>query len=95
MGGEEDRAAVVAMLAHHGFEGMRSNGIESDKGLVHDDKLRVVQPSRNDCELLLHAVGIGAHGLRQIPGKPESVGVFCDALVALVLAHAVDIGDEV
>ena len=54
-----------------------------------------MQPCRDDGKLLLHAVGVGAHGLGKILCKAEGVGIFCNALGALFFAHTVDIGDEV
>ena len=56
----------VAHLAHHALEQMRRLGVQAHKGLIHDDQLRLMNPRGDDGQLLLHAVGIGRDGLRQI-----------------------------
>ena len=95
MGGEEDGSALVAVLAHHGLKGMGGDRIKADEGLIHDDELRLVYPRRDDGKLLLHAVGICRHRLRKVLGEPENIGVSAYALLAVGLAHTVDISHEV
>ena len=94
MGGEEDGSAVVADLPHHGLEQVGRLGVKPHEGLVHDNELRVVEPCGDDGELLLHAVGIGGDGLRQIARQLEKLRVFPDTRLPRGGVHAEHIGDE-
>src|ERR1700678_2666379 len=57
MGGEEDGAALVAEIDQSVHEEDRVDGIETAKGLVHDDQCGLVEKRRNELDLLLHALG--------------------------------------
>ena len=95
MGGEEDRAAPVTDLPHHAFQQVRRLWVKAHKGFVHEDKLRLVEPRGDDDQLLLHAVGIGRDGLRQIAGQLKGVRVPADALAPQSGIHAENVRDEV
>ncbi len=95
MRGEEDRAAIIAVLAHHAFENVRGLRVETDERLIHENELRLVQPGRDDRELLLHAVGIGGDRLREIVRQLKLRGPAADTFGALVRAHAENVGDEI
>ena len=58
MGREEYCAAALTQLTHHAFQQVGSLRVKTHKGLVHDYKLRVVQPGGNYGKLLLHSVRI-------------------------------------
>ena len=95
MRGEEDRAACVAVLAHHALENVRGLRVETDERFVHENELRLVQPCGDDRELLLHAVGIGGDGLRQIVRQRKLRGPAADTLGAFVGAYAENVGDKI
>ena len=95
VGGEEYGAARIAVLAHQAFEQVRGYGIEAYERFVHDDEPGRVQPGGYHRQLLLHAVGIGADGLGEILFQLQHGGKAVDALLALLFAHAEDVGDEV
>ena len=92
---EEDRAADVAQLAHHALEQVRRLRVEADERFVHDDELRVVDPRRDDGELLLHAVRVRADRLTEITRELECVGIRLDARPALRGRNAENVGNEV
>ena len=54
-----------------------------------------MEPGGDDGQLLLHAVGVGSDGLRQIGGQFKCIGVFADARLPLICAHAENVGDEI
>ena len=54
-----------------------------------------MQPRRNNGKLLLHAVGIGRDGLRQVGRQLEEVRVLADALLPRAFLHAENVGDEI
>ena len=95
MGGEEDRAARIAECPHLGLELVRRQRIQPHKRLVHHNESGVVQQRRDDGKLLLHAMGIGPDGLRQILGQAELVSILPDALGALLCSYPENIRDEV
>ena len=95
MGGEEDGPALVAHLPHHFFEQMGRFRVKPHEGFIHKDELRLVEPGGNNRQLLLHAVGVGGDGLRQIGGQFKCIGVFADARLPLICAHAENVGDEI
>ena len=92
---EEDRAADVAQLAHHALEQVRRLRVEADERFVHDDELRVVDPRRDDGELLLHAVRVRADRLTEIARELECVGIRLYARPALRGRDAENVGNEV
>ena len=95
MRGEEDRAACVAVLAHHALENVRGLRVKTDERFVHENELRLVQPCGDDRKLLLHAVGIGGDGLRQIVRQRKLRGPAADTFGTLVRAYAENVGDEI
>ena len=95
MRGEENRAAALAVLPHDALDLIGRRRVEADEGLVHDDKLRVVDQSGDNGQLLLHAVRIGRDGLRQIAGQVEQIRIFLDPRLAVLLRHAENISHEV
>lgn len=74
---------------------MGGQGIQSHKGLVHENQPGIVQQGGNQRDLLLHAVGTVGDGLRQIVRHPQKLPVFPDAGRAVRLGHAVNVGHKV
>ena len=70
-------------------------GVKPHEGLIHNDEPGVVEPRGDDGQLLLHAVGVGGDGLRQIAGQLEGVRIGADALPPGLGVHAEHVGDEV
>ena len=95
MGREEDRAARVAHLAHHALQDVRSLWVETDERLIHQNKLWLVQPRRDDGELLLHAVGVRRDGLGEVARQLEEARVLADALLPRPRLHVEDISNEI
>ena len=54
-----------------------------------------MQPCGDDDELLLHAVGVGGDGLRQIVRQLQRVRVFANARLPVRRAHAEHVRNEV
>ena len=46
-------------------------------------------------QLLLHAVGIGAHCAAQIPGETEQISVFTDPLFPLPFGNLENVSDKI
>ena len=95
MGGEEDRSAPVAQTAHQLLELVGRLGVKTHKGLIHQQQFGVVQQGRQDGQLLLHAVGIGADRLGQVPCQLKQSAVFLDPFCPQRPRHPKYIPDEV
>ena len=74
---------------------MRRGRVKPDKRLVHDNQLRLVQKRRDDRKLLLHAVRIAGHRLRQIVRQIEKRRVLMNPALAVRLGYAVNVRHKV
>ena len=83
------------MLLHDLLQLVAGLGVQADEGLVQQNKLGLVGEGRNQGQLLLHAVAEGGDGLIQLALQLQQTGVFLNTLQTLLLAHAVDIADEI
>ena len=95
VGGEENSTAGAAVLLHDLFQFMAGLGVQTDEGLVQQDELRLMGESRNQSQLLFHAVAESGDGLIQLTLQFQQAGVFLNALQTLLLTHAVDVADEI
>ena len=95
MGGEENGAALLAMLRHHLLELMGSHRVQSHEGLIHQNQLRLVNQRSDQRHLLLHAVGAVGNGQRQIIRHSQKLPVMADALLPVLSADAVNVGHKV
>ena len=62
---------------------------------IHKDQFRLMQPCGNNRQLLLHAVGIGGDGLRQIACQFKKVSVFTDTCLPVRGADIKNIRNEI
>lgn len=74
---------------------VRRQRAPADEGFIHQDQFGRMEQRRDDGQLLLHAVGVGQRWLRQIGGQFKCIGVFADARLPLICAHAENVGDEI
>ena len=95
VGREEERLALVAVLAEQLLELMGRARVEPDERLVEDHDPGRREERRRQHDLLLHAVRVALDGVRDRRGQLEGLEPLADALEPLRLGHAVDVADEV
>ena len=74
---------------------MRRLGVQADKRLVHQNQLRRMEPRGDNCQLLLHPVGISRNGLGQILRQLKTRSVVCNTRLPRRWADAENIRDKI
>ena len=85
----------VAVLSHELLQEMRRFRVETDERFIHNDELRPVKKGGDECQLLLHAVRVGANGLCQIFCDFKQIGISADPFLPFPLRNSVNIRDKI